>query len=166
MANKVSTFITGAQLVITFNGIQMIHAQSLSFQESFTNQPVGGLGQMGYTNLEPLSYSARGSFQIMQVINELSLPNNLLITNDNFNPVNMLVSKTFDIIINTRQGTQTTYKVDADGKLQPTSAVTALQTKYTLKDCRLTNFSISFSPNQLAMPTVDYVCQEVQEENY
>jgi hypothetical protein len=145
MANQIASFITGAQLIVVIDDVIYGFAQSISFSENFSNQPVGGLGDFSYKNQEPLAYSARGSFQIYQ---HEDLSHNPLLVNNNFNPVNLIVSKTFDITVNQKNGS---------GKSE---------IKYVLKDCRLTNYSLSFSPNQLIMPSIDYVCQQVIENDF
>lgn len=150
MAGQISSYVTGAQLVIRVDGEVYAYAQSLSFNESFSNQPAGGLGSIAYTNLEPLAYSARGSLQILQ---HEDMSANPLLLRDQFNPVNLLVSSTFDI--------EVLMKVSPGGNAAKAGGVNAV--KYTLKDCRLTNYSISFSPNQLVSPSVDYVCQQIVE---
>lgn len=169
MANQLSSFLNGSMLVIKIGKVQFAYCQSLSFSERMNIQPVGGMGSYSYQNLEPLQYSASGSMQILRYSKALmdkvataenpnqrpaniGTPNaqndgNSLLDALHFNPAGLLISSTFDIEVYDRRATD------------------AKQLLMVIKDCRLTNYSISFTPGQLLNETVQYVCMGVQDYN-
>lgn len=171
MANQLSSFLNGSMLVIKIGKVQFAYCQSLSFSERMNIQPVGGMGSYSYQNIEPLQYSAGGSMQILRYskkmldlvtgqtpaqspanIGNMNAQNdgNSLLDSLHFNPASILVSSTFDIEVYDRRG------VGAD--------VTANTKKLmVIKDCRLTNYSISFTPGQLLNESVQYVCMGIED---
>ena len=154
--------------MIKINNKKIAYAQSLSFSENMSTQPVGGIGSYSYQNLEPLMYTARGSLQLMRYLtneteNNVGKPGNYstdhktagresnsLMSQSQFNPAMLLLSQTFDIEVYQKA------QKDKDGGI----AVDEFPL-YVLKDCRLTNYNMAFSPGQILSENVDYVCLRV-----
>ncbi len=172
MAGQIASFVSGSLLVIKINNNQIAYAQSLSFSENMSTQPVGGIGSYSYQAIEPLMYTARGSLQIMRYLtnktdNNAGKPGNYskdqktaspesnsLMNQGQFNPAMMLISQTFDIEVYEKA------QYDANGVLSVDEIPL-----YVLKDCRLTNYNMAFSPGQLLSENVDYVCLRVLDAN-
>jgi hypothetical protein len=155
--HQIGSFLNGATLTIKIGGTNVAFAQSISFSDNMSVQPVGGIGSYSYQNLEPLMYTARGSLQIMRYLCDANsnrpsnvkadhISNGLLVKNQ-FNPIQMLLSSTFDI--------------DVSVKTKKADGTDDEKVIYRLKDCRLSNFSMGFSPGQLLSESVDYVCLQV-----
>ena len=176
MANKLASFMSGAQLVIYIGGKKVAFAQGLSFQESMDNVPVGGVGSFSYHAIEPLRYSASGSLSITRWSSKLtdfiksafgavgSTPSpisgankigardgNSLLDGVQFNPVKLLSSATFDIVVYSKVK-------DASGALLP---VANLKAAYKLENCRLSGYSFGFSPATLLQEGVTFICTRV-----
>lgn len=78
---------------------------------------------------------------------------NSLLGDNFFNPVSMLVSRTFDINVYEKVPNGR----DANGKL---TYATSNQI-YTLVDCRMTNLSMTFTPGTLVNQVVSFLCRSV-----
>jgi hypothetical protein len=74
---------------------------------------------------------------------------------NHFNPVNLLLSATFDINVFAREQV-----VDADGKF---ASILSAKPVYVLQNCRLTNYSFSFQPGSLLFEDMSFVCTQVTE---
>jgi hypothetical protein len=157
MSGQIGSFLNGAILVIKIGDTNIAYAQSVNFSDNMSVQPVGGIGSFSYNNLEPLMYTARGSLQITSYFcdkDATNLPANIkpghtrngLMVKNQFNPILAILSTTFDIdvLVKTGKGDET-------------------KTLYRLKNCRLSNFNMSFSPGQLLSESVDYVCLQIQD---
>jgi hypothetical protein len=170
MANKLASFMSGAQLVIYIGGKKVAFAQGLSFQESMDNVPVGGVGSFSYHAIEPLRYSASGSISVTRWSskltdaiksvfgNEGTTPNpiagaakigtrdgNSLLDGVQFNPVKLLSAATFDVVVYDKVK-------DASGNLNAA---------YKLENCRLSGYSFGFSPATLLQEGVTFICTSV-----
>jgi hypothetical protein len=178
MANMTNTILSGSMLVIKVGKLDFAYAQSLNFSERMNTQPVGGVGSYSYQTLEPLQYMASGSMVITRYSKKLiagivgseetkigNLPKsqissendgNSLLDRTQFNPLNLLISSTFDIDVYLKATlTGATALVNATGYSE--------QLLYRIKDCRLTNYSMSFAPGQVLNETVQYVCLGVED---
>lgn len=164
------TFFNGANLKIKVAGIDMAYATGISFQHNMATTGVQVLGAMTSQGIEPLSYSANGSFSVMSFVNKATNPMagtdipslNVTEEPDNtkvdtigsaqnflhdtqFTPRKILMSSTFDIEI-IEKGVDVTkdYRVI-----------------YKLMGCRLTDWSLGFSPGQLASERYGFVCERI-----
>lgn len=192
MSNVPSRFLNGAQLEIViddpdFGVFTMAYTQALSFSHNMRNAPVGGIGSYSQHTLEPLQYSAQGSMvvtryssQARTYLTDAHLPGNMqgkvndkwaggngLLHRRHFNPVKLLISRTFDIIVKNRasdlpaaanNGTVSTIALQA-------SDIDALDTRavYVIYDCRMTNFSFNLTTAGLLNETVTYVARGVKD---
>ena len=66
MAGKIASFVSGGLLVIRIGKVQFAYCQSVSFNQNATVIPVGGLGSMGFSALEPTYITASGSIRIVR----------------------------------------------------------------------------------------------------
>lgn len=173
MAGLLPSFLSSAQLEIRIGSTVLAYAQNLSWTDDFTNTPVGGIGSYSYGSLEPVSYIGRGSMTVTHyssaVLNKLknltgALPANLagvttqtnrdgnsLLVKEFFSPTQLLISRTFDLNVYERS------LVNNGGTLQNATS----RLLYTLKDCRMNNFSITFTPATLINQTVSFICMSV-----
>jgi hypothetical protein len=170
MAGQISSFLNGSMLVITIGKVTLAYCQSLSFNQNMNLTPVGGIGAFSSHALEPVQFAAGGSMRVVRWTSEEwtqiganAAPDNLpsstlgkdftsgngVIDINHFNPVNLLLSATFDIEVYGRQ----------EG-----ANPNALSKIYTLNDCRLTNYSFSFQPGSLLFEDMSFVCLQVQDE--
>jgi hypothetical protein len=167
MAGLVSSFLNGSNLVIKIGTTTVAFAQGISMSDDIGHVPIGGIGSFGYSAIEPLQYSARGNLQILRYSNKTltgrpddSIPGrvkakttadnqdqdgNSMLHRVHFNPRKLILSRTFDINIYERANTGDV--VDTD-----------LVLSYTLQDCRLTSYSMTFTPNQAISEQVGFIC--------
>jgi hypothetical protein len=163
MANQIASFASGSVLKIIIDGSTMAYATNLSFSDDVSHAAVGGIGSFSYDALEPLQYLARGSFSLMRHSQKAtallsSLPErmkqggvgeadgNSMLKGNSFNPSQLLLSKTFDINV---------YEKGANDTL--TDSV------FTIHDCRLTSYSITFTPGQTVSENIGFICLRVQD---
>ncbi|CAB5221525.1 hypothetical protein UFOVP244_186 [uncultured Caudovirales phage] len=171
-------FFNGANLKIKVNGIDMAYATGISFQHNMATTGVQVLGAMTSQGIEPLSYSANGSFSVMSFVNKsdkqippvkpdaavtgLDLTGKPDIADDNtlgsaqnfihetqFTPRKILMSSTFDI----------------DIVEKPVDVSKDYRVIYKLVGCRLTDWSLGFSPGQLASERYGFVCERIVLED-
>jgi hypothetical protein len=167
MAGLVSSFLNGSNLVIKIGSTTVAFAQGISMSDDIGHVPIGGIGSFSYSATEPLQYSARGNLQILRYSNATltgrpsdSIPDrvtakttstnqdqdgNSMLHRVHFNPRKLILSRTFDINIYERINTGAV--VDTDLKLS-----------YVLADCRLTSYSMTFTPNQAISEQVGFIC--------
>ena len=185
-------FASGSSLVIAIDGVTQAYATNLSWSDDVAHAAVGGIGSFSYDALEPLQYLARGSFSLMRYsseaksrIEDASLParskgaldannGNSALAANSFNPSMLLLSKTFDIDIYERltQATAIVF-VSAQAAVVETKDTKAkdavpasgdLVKTFTIKDCRLTSYSITFTPGQLVSENIGFICLQAIDE--
>lgn len=187
MAGLQSRFLNGAELEIQisdpdYGTFTMAYTQALSFSHNMRNAPVGGIGSYSQHTLEPLQYSAQGSMVITRYseaakkrATDAHLPANLkgsttsnwasgngLLHRSHFNPVKLLVSKTFDIVVKSRASILAGLTA-ASTKEQINDAVKDALPVYILYDCRMTNFSFNLTTGALLNETISFVCRGVKD---
>lgn len=173
MAGILPSFVSSSQLEIRIGETVLAYCQSLSWTDDMTTAAVGGIGSYSFHNLEPLAYIGRGSMvvthyskKIFDVLKNVpgALPENVrdtagnetrdgnsLLVSEFFNPVNLLLSRTFDIKIYERSMD----RVGTELVSAPSRII------YTLKDCRMTNLSLTFAPATLLNQVVSFLCLSV-----
>lgn len=172
MAGQIASFASGSNLAIKIGDVNMAFATNLSWSDDVAHAAVGGIGAFDYQALEPLQYLARGSFTLTrygsQAHNAITsngkgtparsvagVPptaagnggdGNSMLRGPHFNPSKLLLSRTFDIDV---------YERASDG---------SYGTKiFTVHDCRMTNYSITFTPGQLVSENIAFMCIRVQD---
>ena len=181
MAGKLSSFMSGAQLVIRIGSVQLAYCQGISFSDNMTNVPVGGIGSYSFHAIEPVQYIGQGSLVItrystklfdaakkLSSANDKALPANLqgsgqspnrdgnsLLDGVQFNPSVLLLSATVDIDVYSRADDQKTASVLV----------------YKLEDCRFTNYAFSFTPGTIVQENLTFICrgvidQTIQQDQY
>ena len=180
MAGLIPSFASGATLVIRVGRVQLAYASSLTFVDDVTHAPIGGIGSYSYDALEPTQYVARGSFVLQRYSNvahaantamgDLQSPKNTspnparsllsasvgtesvpdgnsMLWGLQFNPSNLLVGKTFDIQM---------YEKKSRDELGDIPV-------FTIKDCRMTGYSISFTPGQTVSENLNFSCILIED---
>lgn len=174
MAGKIASFASGSNLAIVIGDTVMAFATNLSWSDDVSHTAVGGIGAYDYQALEPLQYIARGSLTLTRYGSEAwnaidsngkTTPDrtvagifpttkgnggdgNSMLRGPHFNPSKLLLSRTFDIDV---------YERTSDG-------AGATGTKiFTIHDCRMTNYSITFTPGQLVSENVSFMCIRVED---
>ena len=152
------------------DGVLQAYATNLSFTDDVAHAAVGGIGSYSYDSLEPLQYLARGSFSLMrysQSVNDANLldpsskpatlpgrmnakspsdhDGNSLLRASSFNPVNLMLSRSFDIVVYERQK-------------QDLGSVGDMKEIYKMNDCRMTSYGITFSPGALISENIGFIC--------
>jgi hypothetical protein len=151
------------------DGKTLAFATNLSWSDDVAHAAVGGIGSFSYDALEPLQYLARGSFSLMRYgsaarnsIAAASAPartsagspgndGNSMLSTNSFNPSALLLSRTFDIDIYERKDTSGVGASD-------------LKKTFTIRDCRLTSYSITFTPGQLVSENIGFICIQAVDE--
>jgi hypothetical protein len=175
MSGKLASFLNGSLLVVKINNVTLAYCQSISFNQNMNLVPVGGLGAFSYHALEPVQFAAGGNMRVVRwtteewnEIGSKAVPENLsetsggvvskdftsgngLVDRNHFNPVNLLLSATFDI--------------DVYGRESSSSEALTAKPLYKLKDCRLTNYSFSFQPGALLYEDMSFVCLQIEEND-
>ena len=175
MAGIIPSFASGSNLSIRLGGIVVAYATNLNFTDDVNHAPVGGIGSYSYDALEPTQYVARGSISINRystlaanaVTASLSEANkagllpsravagptdigssesdgNTLLYPSQFNPTSLLFGRTFDIVV-------------------MESVPTSPRIIFTLRECRMTGYSMSFTPGSLVGENVNFMCIRVIE---
>ncbi|NBP02909.1 MAG: hypothetical protein EBU90_22915 [Proteobacteria bacterium] len=170
MAGQIPSFLTGANLVIRIGDIRVAFAQSLSFQRNVAHTAVMGVGAYDVLALEPTSFAASGSMQILRWTDDMlekrkndknTLPDNMaetaskpdlignsIVSDTAFNPQKLLLSTTFDIEV---------YEKKADeGQVEGTLL-------FVLKDCRIQNYNFNFVPGELLVENVSFLCRRIED---
>lgn len=186
MSGRIPSFLSSSKLVIKIGDSTLAYATSLTFSDDMTNIPVGGIGSFNYHTNEPVGYLARGSLVITQysdkvynrirTIDKAHLPDNLqsqkqnsevrdgnsLLIKEYFNPVDLMVQRTFDIEVYERN-TAGIADLNGTGPLDSNGNVieNGVGALYILKDCRMTSYNLSFTPGQLLGEAVSFLCLSV-----
>jgi hypothetical protein len=168
MAGLLPSFQSGSNLYIYIGNVLVAYGTNLSLSQDMTNVGVGGIGSMSYDAIEPTAYAARGSFSITRYSKlasdaiqaktaapAASVPGRFGVTPDvdgnsmlhpaQFNPINLIISKTFDIKVFERNA-----QTGVSGNLV-----------YTAKDCRMTNYSMGFTPGSLVTENISFRCLRI-----
>lgn len=195
MANLLPSFVSSSVIKIKINGRTAMFVQNLSLNQNVQHVPVGGLGSYGYQANEPVLMNYGGSFSVVGYHKDIAStlkadfkapasieasaktdPNNnyKIIRSGHFNPVNMIVTSTFDIEVLIRQNASkkanevVTTPGQDDLLIDPTTdGVTTTQQAqvlsplYTLKDCRFTGYSFGYSPGALLNEQYQFVCNVI-----
>ena len=173
MSGLLPSFLSSSQLEVRIGNTVLAYAQNMAWTDDMTNTPVGGIGSYSFHSLEPVAYIGRGSMTITHYSKAIfdvlkSIPNalpenlrdtqtqtnrdgNSLLVNEFFNPVQLLISRTFDINIYERSISS------QNGTLSGSTS----RVIYTLKDCRMTNLSITFTPGTLVAQVASFMCMHV-----
>lgn len=179
MSGLLPSFVSAAQLEVRIGSTVLAFCQNLAWTDDMTTTPVGGIGAYSFHSLEPVAYIGRGSMTVthyskavMDVLKDIpnALPENLrstatqakrdgnsLMTAEFFNPVQLLISRTFDIKIYERSLTRNVGAASAPD----TFAADTSRLIHTLKDCRMTNLSLTFTPGTLINQVVSFMCLSV-----
>ena len=173
MAGFIPSFASGANLVIYIGAHALAYGTNLSFVDDVANAPIGGIGGYSFDTIEPTQYIARGNFSITRysklaieglqnsgfvVGTDTVLPGrmgpadtgnegwgadgNSMLSPTHFNPINLLASRTFNIII---------YERNTGGNKIEAQTI-------TLTDCRLTSYSLAFTPGSLVAENLGFIC--------
>ena len=173
MAGQLPSYLSSSQLEIRLGDNVLAYCQNLAWTDDMTNVPVGGVGAYSFHSLEPVAYMGRGSMTIthyskaiFDVLKDIpgALPENLagttvpdgrdgntLLIPEFFNPVQLLISRTFDVNV---------YERSLDTSASRLSPATS-RVIYTLKDCRMTNMSLTFTPGSLINMVASFLCLHV-----
>ena len=173
---QVPSFLSGSRLTIRINQDVVAYAQNLTFSDDMRVMPVGGIGAYSFHTLEPTDYIGRGSMSITHYSSKVydilkaqgsgaSLPENLqstaasedgdgnsLLRDMFFNPINLITSVSFTIDVHERD------RIDNSNPFQNLSRVI-----YRLKNCRLSTYSIGFSPGSMVSENVSFLCTSVED---
>lgn len=169
MAGQLPSFLTGANLIIRIGEMRVAFAQSLSFQRNVAHTAVMGVGAYDVLALEPTSFAASGTMQILRWTDAMlnarkssktSLPDNMQKTDNKddlqgnsiahqsaFNPAELLLSSTFDIEV---------YEKDPSTKLEG-------QLLFILRDCRLQGYNFNFVPGELLVENASFLCRRIED---
>lgn len=168
MAGLLPSFQSGSNLYIYIGNVLVAYGTNLQISRDMTNVGVGGIGSYSYDAIEPTAYAARGSFSVTR-FSKLALDavnaktaspaatapgrsgaiagadGNSMLHPAQFNPINLLISKTFDIKVFERNSV-----TGATGNLA-----------YTAKDCRMNGYSIGFTPGSLVAENISFRCLRI-----
>jgi len=177
MTAMIPSFLSSAKLVIKMGTVQLAYGTNLSFNDRMATAPVGGIGSYNSDALEPLQYSAGGSFTItvynstaLKALNKnvpsraldgdtieknattdkYSRSGNSMLTATSFSPLKLITSQTFDIDIYERMTTANTTVQD-------------LYPLYILEGCRLNSYSMTFTPGSLVQENIGFLCMQVRD---
>lgn len=175
MAGQIPSFISGSKIALKIGDKVIAYTQSIRLSDDMQVQPVGGIGMMGFQSLEPTGYVARGDLVITHysdiVLNELNIAaggastipplttaspdsqasdGNSLLMKEFFSPANLLISRSFDIDIWERKAES----IDDNGDLTILDHGTL---RWRLENCRLTNYSMGFSPGSLVNESIAFM---------
>lgn len=174
MAGQLPSFVTGATVVIRIGDTRIAYCQNLRLSARMDTQSVFGIGSSSAHALEPIMHSANFSMQILRYTNGMkklgdtvnrtanTLPENVkqgqnasqdgnsIINSTFMNPQLLLLSATFDIDV---------YERNFEGSALGVEG----QKIFTLKDCRIANYSFSFAPGELLIENVSGLARQYQE---
>lgn len=172
MAGLRPSFQSGSNLAIYIDGKAVAFATNLSISDTVPHAAIGGIGGYSYSALEPLAYTTNGSFTITRYsrnshageTGNLRLPTrfrkqdgggestdpqdgNSMLMSKHFNPLALMVTSTFDIVIYERQRA---------GNLLGTVDLSATPT-HRIEDCRLTDYALSFTPGAVIAENIGFI---------
>lgn len=167
-------FFNGANLKIKLGNTEVAYATGISFQHNMATTGVQVLGAMTSQGIEPLSYSANGSFSVMSFVNKSSKSapsgpdTKLTVSGEQDNRVDNTMGSAQNLIHNTHLTPRkilmsATFDIDIMEKPQNNGVETRVI--YRLLGCRLTDWSLGFSPGQLASERYGFVCQRIVLES-
>lgn len=170
MSGLVPSFATGSNLAIYLDGKPIAFATNLSFSDSVPHAAIGGIGSYSYSALEPLAYTVNGSFSItryshLSVAGAALKPGrtrtstkadpqdgNSMLMSKFFNPLALMLSKTFDIVVYDRA--KDAPPVGTTGQLAQDSDIFAV---FKIEDCRLSDYSIGFTPGSVVSENIGFI---------
>lgn len=166
MAGLLPSFLSGSSLLIYIGNTQVAYGTNLSISQDMTQAGVGGIGSFSYDAIEPLMYSCRGSFTLTRYSNlsaeaaqqktaapagtipsrasvsalASGVDGNSLLHPSQFNPLLLIVAKTFDIKVFARNSI-----TGATGDLT-----------FTVQNARLGGYSLGFTPGSLTSESITF----------
>jgi len=176
MSGMIPSFLTSAKLAIRIGGLTMAYGTNLTFSDRMNTVPVSGIGSYNSDAIEPLQYSASGSFTItlystaafesLSKADSKLLPSrsvnhssttakrsgNSFLNANSFSPANLMISRTFDIDAYERVG---------NAEALATGEIADWVLTYKMMDCRLTSYSMAFTPGSLVQETIGFMCIRV-----
>lgn len=169
MAGFINSFSSGSNLEIKMGNIILAYG-SISFSDDVQHGSVGGVGSYSYDADEPLSYLVRGNLTVTNystgasnaagagVANgfapsRIAAPNpqtdgsdgNSLLLPGSFNPILLMISRTFDIVIYEK-----TFNPAVAAQVARTPA-------YTIQDAVVNSFNVSVQSSQLVQHQVGFL---------
>lgn len=191
MAASIPGFLTGANLVIRIGDRRIAFAQSLSFQRNVAHTAVMGVGAFDVLALEPTSFAASGSMQILRWTDEAlgvagfgaadqvdsrpagSLPDNMQKVvgakydaekNDNV-PGNSIID---DTAFNPQKlMLSKTFDIEvyekAPNDQNGLAGVPEKKLLFTLVDCRVRSYGFNFVPGELLIENVSFLCKRIDD---
>jgi hypothetical protein len=176
MAGLIPSFTSGSKLIIHVGSIRFAYATNLSFTDNVSHAPVSGIGSFAPDAIEPLQYTANGSMTLtrysqaafaainkfVSVDQTVKAPTragapasnterdgNSLFIKNSFSPAHLLISRSFDIDV---------YERMASGA---SGASLEGQLSFSIKDVRLTSYSITFTPGTLVQENVTFLALSI-----
>lgn len=173
MAGLIPSFTSGSKLIIHVGGIRFAYATNLSFTDNVSHAPVSGIGSFAPDAIEPLQYTANGSMTLTRYsqaafdaigkfvstdqttkaptragtpASNTERDGNSLFIKNSFSPAHLLISRSFDIDV---------YERMAGG------ASVEGQLSFSIKDVRLTSYSITFTPGTLVQENVTFLALSI-----
>ena len=186
MAGQLPSFLSGSNVEIVIGGVTVAYAKNLNASRNMNLVAVNSIGSYSTQANEPTAFSAGGSMTIQRyssktlsggaggfnrtaTANKRTLPEQLrkvavqdpsglrdgnsIIDAISFNPLKTLISSTFDIEV---------YERGVDPSTGAHSTI-GQQLLFTLKDCRLTGFSMGFVVGTLLEENTNFICRTVIE---
>jgi hypothetical protein len=163
MASKVPSFVTGATAKIKAGGLTFAYAQDVSYRVNVDTIPVETMGRYEAVSNEPVNYTVGGELSVVRYT-AIAQANNMPGTNaggnglgrtnwttggrgsDEFDPGNLIVSRTWDLAVYQKTATGTNAAVsDAVNKV------------ITITDCRFTNKSAGLSKRGILVDRMSFV---------
>lgn len=184
MAGFIPSFLSSSKVAIRIGSTVIAFAQNVSMSDDMSVTPVGQIGSYNMLALEPTNYIARGTMTVTHysnvVLNALkqadanlsNAPSNLagadtsatsaqdgnsLLIRDYFSPVNLMLSRTFDLDFYERMPDQIVTTGAEAGKLIISnfgSNNVPEKPIYRMENARLSNYNMSFTPGSLVNETV------------
>lgn len=171
MAGLLPSFQSGSNLMIYIGNTLVAYGTNLTLSRDMNHAAIGGIGSYSYDAIEPTAYSARGSFSITRyskigldaadaktadpsaagkpsrAAQMAGMDGNSMLHPSQFNPILLIVSKTFDIKVFERNSI-----TGATGNLI-----------YTAKDCRMNGYSIGFTPGSTVVENISFRCLRIED---
>lgn len=186
MSGIIPSFLSSAKLVIYIDGKRAAYATNLTFSDRMSAAPVGGIGSYNADALEPLQYAVNGSFAItmydeqtlsylksldpqtrslipmratahepaVDASKAMTAAGNSMLTKNFFSPVHLMISRTIDIHVYER----------APKAGQDFGAVMDEILTYTVRNARLSSYSLTFTPGSLLQEQIGFVAMQMVDE--